>query len=202
MRETRAFIFGAGGHAQVIASLVRAQSITFVVLDATAENTISEQAFFERIEEYRSHEIYVGIGANDTRVAIFNRLVAAGIRPATCVAPNAFIASTAQIGAGVVICPGSAIMANAVLGDNVIVNTLSSVDHDCVVGAHSQITAGVTFAGNVTVGEKCFFGIKSAVVPGVTIGDNVSIMAGSLVVADVPSNVLAGGNPARIVRHF
>ena len=85
---------------------------------------------------------------------------------------------------------------------NTIINTLSSVDHDCVLGALSQVTAGVTFGGGVRTGVNCFFGIKSAVVPNTTIGDKVQLMAGSLIVSDVELNVVMGGNPARLVKRL
>ena len=64
------------------------------------------------------------------------------------------------------------------------------------------MTAGVTFGGTVRTGSNCFFGIKSAVIPNKTIGDNVQIMAGTLIVSDVESNVIMGGNPGRLVRRL
>jgi maltose O-acetyltransferase len=40
------------------------------------------------------------------------------------------------------------------------------------------------------------------VLKGVTIGDNAVIGAGGVVVHDIPANVLAAGNPARVIRHY
>ena len=97
------------------------------------------------------------------------------------------------------ICPGSIVGSKAIIGNNTIINTMSSVDHDCVLGDNSQITCGVTFGGNVIVGKNCFFGLKSAVIPGINIGDNAIVMAGSIVVNDVPQKVMVGGNPAQII---
>jgi len=85
-------------------------------------------------------------------------------------------------------------------GNNTIVGTLSSIDHDCVLGDNSQVTTGVTFGGNVTAGENCFFGKKSAVIPKVNIGDNTIIMAGSVVYKSIPENVMVGGNPVRLIK--
>ena len=45
-----------------------------------------------------------------------------------------------------------------------------------------------------------WFGAGVTVLPGVTIGDNVVIGAGSIVTKDIPSNVVAVGNPARVIR--
>lgn len=52
----------------------------------------------------------------------------------------------------------------------------------------------------VHIGKCCWLGAGVIVVPGVTIGDNVVIGAGSIVTKDIPSNVVAVGNPCRILR--
>jgi sugar O-acyltransferase (sialic acid O-acetyltransferase NeuD family) len=199
--ERRAYIHGAGGHAHVIASLLDARAI-FVVPEPQGPEQIRDVEFFERIDQYRGSDIYIGIGDNADRRRIFERYQVLGVRVATCVAPNAFVARDAVLGQGVLLCPGAVVNSRAVLGDNTIVNTLSSVDHDCFLGSHSQVTAGVTFGGWVRVGENCFFGVKSAVVPRVTIGKGVVVMAGALVTQSLPDGVLAGGSPARALRQL
>lgn len=52
----------------------------------------------------------------------------------------------------------------------------------------------------VTIGDNAWIGGNSVILPGVTIGHNVTIGAGSVVTKDVPDNVLAFGNPCRVVR--
>jgi maltose O-acetyltransferase len=52
----------------------------------------------------------------------------------------------------------------------------------------------------ITIGHNVWLGGGVIVCPGVTIGDNTVVGAGSVVVRDLPANVLAVGNPARIVR--
>jgi sugar O-acyltransferase (sialic acid O-acetyltransferase NeuD family) len=186
------FIFGAGGHARVIASLLD-RPVTFIDRDG-------EEAFLRDVEKARKSDIYVGVGENAARRKLYNRLKTLGISLATCVAPTAFIARSASLGAGCVVCPGAVVMTGAILGENVILNTKSSVDHDCQVGDHTQITVGVTLPGGVHIGESAFFGVASATFPRIVIGDNVVVRGGSLVIEDVPDNVVVGGNPAKILR--
>ncbi|MFQ4261534.1 UNVERIFIED_CONTAM: maltose acetyltransferase [Clostridioides difficile] len=52
----------------------------------------------------------------------------------------------------------------------------------------------------VTIGDNVWIGGGAIIMPGVTIGDNVVIGAGSIVTKDIPSNMIAYGNPCRIIR--
>ncbi len=52
----------------------------------------------------------------------------------------------------------------------------------------------------VRIGRNCWLGAGVLVMPGVTIGDNVVVGAGSVVTKDIPSNVVAVGNPCKILR--
>ncbi len=52
----------------------------------------------------------------------------------------------------------------------------------------------------VRIGRNCWIGANTVIIPGITIGDNVVIGAGSVVTKDIPSNVVAVGNPCKILR--
>lgn len=52
----------------------------------------------------------------------------------------------------------------------------------------------------VKIGKNCWIGAGVIIVPGITIGDNVVIGAGSVVTKDIPDNVIAVGNPCRVLR--
>ena len=54
----------------------------------------------------------------------------------------------------------------------------------------------------VRIGRNCWLGANVVVVPGVTIGDNVVVGAGSVVTHDLPDNVIAVGNPCKIMREI
>lgn len=54
----------------------------------------------------------------------------------------------------------------------------------------------------ITVGNNVWFGAGVTVLPGVTIGDDVIIGAGSVVTDDIPSGVIAAGNPCQVIRPF
>ncbi len=59
---------------------------------------------------------------------------------------------------------------------------------------------GLEYAYPITVGDNVWFGAGVHVMPGVKIGSNVVIGAGSVVTKDIPDNVVAVGNPCRVLR--
>ncbi|HBI85193.1 MAG TPA: maltose acetyltransferase [Ruminococcus sp.] len=65
-----------------------------------------------------------------------------------------------------------------------------------------QRNAGLEVALPITVGDNVWFGANVTVLPGVTIGSNTVIGAGSVVTRDIPSGVIAVGNPCRVMRQI
>lgn len=55
---------------------------------------------------------------------------------------------------------------------------------------------------DVHIGKNVWIGAGSVILPGVTIGDNTVIGAGSIVTKDIPSNVVAVGNPCHVMREI
>nr|WP_228040799.1 sugar O-acetyltransferase [Nodosilinea sp. LEGE 07088] len=59
---------------------------------------------------------------------------------------------------------------------------------------------GVAMAAPIAIGNNVWLGGGAIVCPGVTIGDNTTIGAGSVVTRSIPANVVAVGNPCRVLR--
>ncbi len=58
------------------------------------------------------------------------------------------------------------------------------------------------YAKEVKIGNDVWIGGNAVINPGVTIGDNVVIGSGSVVTKDIPSNVVAAGNPCKVIREI
>lgn len=62
--------------------------------------------------------------------------------------------------------------------------------------------AGLEYAQPINVGNNVWIGAGVHVMPGVTIGNNTVIAGGSVVIKDIPTGVLAAGNPCRVIREL
>lgn len=90
--------------------------------------------------------------------------------------------------------------AKVTFGDNVFIAPnccFSTAGHPLDM---EQRNRGLEIALPITVGNHVWFGAGVTVLPGVTIGDNTVIGAGSVVNKDIPSGVIAVGNPCRVLR--
>ena len=83
---------------------------------------------------------------------------------------------------------------NTMLGPNVV---LATAGHPILPELREQ---GYQYNAPVHIGKNCWLGAGVIVLPGITVGDNVVIGAGSIVTKDIPSNVVAAGNPCRVLR--
>lgn len=82
------------------------------------------------------------------------------------------------------------------IGNNVTFSIRVTVmAHD----ASTKIILGYTKIGRITVGNNVFVGANTTILPGVQIGNNVIIGAGSVVTRSIPDNMVAAGNPAKII---
>ncbi len=75
---------------------------------------------------------------------------------------------------------------------------MAIVGRDLQVGDHSVISSMVNIGGGCVIGSGSFIGMGALIKEGVRIGSNVIVGMGSVVYADIPDDVIALGNPARV----
>lgn len=68
------------------------------------------------------------------------------------------------------------------------------------IDSYERNEVGLEYGKPVTIGDNVWIGGGAVINPGVTIGDNAVIASGAVVTKSVPANVVAGGNPARVLR--
>jgi UDP-N-acetylbacillosamine N-acetyltransferase len=210
--ERKVIIWGASGHALVVADIIRLQRNFQLAGFLDTINPIQPGAAFdglpvfggiEQLDSLRAagiHNLIFGFGDCEARLRLSELVLSKGFKLASAIHPQAVVARGAQIQAGVVIAARAVINPGSIIGRNTIINTCASVDHECVIGEAVHISPGVRLAGRVTVGNGAWVGIGAVVIDHCSIGAGTLIGAGAVVVNDIPEGVLAYGVPARVIR--
>jgi len=134
------------------------------------------------------------------KAALIEQLHAHQLKYQPLVHPAAAVSQLCTIGLCLMIGPMSTVTTGCRLGDFVRINRCASIGHDTHIGPYTNIGPGVTVCGHCRIGSNSFIGAGSTVKDHIAIGANVLIGAGSVVTRDIQDNVVAYGNPARVVR--
>lgn len=203
-------IWGASGHAKVVADIIRIRNTYQLVgfidnINPQRHNTafcgsyiLGGEEQLNQLLEQGVNNLIFGFGDCDARLRLAHLVKSKGFQLATAIHPHSTIASDVIVGAGTVIAAGAVINSGSLIGENAIINTSSSVDHDCAIGDGTHICPGTHLGGQVTIGRGTWIGIGSTIIDHISIGSNTLIGAGAVVVNDIPENVIAYGNPAKI----
>jgi len=209
-KHQRVVIWGAGGHAKVVAEILRARGIEIVgfVDDINlgrrhepfcGATVLGGRDEFEKRQHNGLLSVIIGFGANTRRLSAgqlvksLGFMLVSAIHPSAIVAPDVVVGAGSMVAAGVVINPGSTI------GESAIVNTSAIVDHDCTLDDGVHVGPGVNIAGHVHLGRCAWIGIGATVIDHKRIGEGAIVGAGAVVIDDVPDGVVVAGVPARIL---
>jgi UDP-perosamine 4-acetyltransferase len=207
-RQRSVVVLGGGGHSRVVIDTLLAIGRDVVGLidpnSAIGESVLGVPALGDddvlSTFEPGSIDLANGVGSTHDptrRADLFRRWTELGHRFTSLVHPTAVVARDVTIHAGAQLMAGVIVQTGSSIGENSILNTAASIDHDCVIGAHVHIAPGATLSGGVVVGEGAHIGTGAIAIHGVRIGNRATIGAGAAVIGDVPDGVVAVGVPAR-----
>lgn len=189
-------ILGAGGHAHVIADIVKAEGNRVV---AFLDDDSSQKDCAGPISDYKKYddcEFVIGIGNADSRENV-SKL---DLKWHTAIHPTAVISDSAALGEGTVVMPNAVINSRTIIGKHCIINTGSIVEHDNIIGDYSHVSVGANLGGTVSIGRKCWVGIGATVKNNVTICSNSFIGAGAVVIENIKECGTYVGVPALILK--
>ncbi len=205
-------IIGGGGHAKVLINTLQLCSISILGIIDNDTNMIGDNlvgipilgddnvVFTHRPESILLVNAIGSIKILYKRRSIFSKFKEKGYIFCTVVHPSAIVASDTVLGEGTQIMAGAIIQPGSKLGMNTIVNTKTSIDHDCIIGNHVHLSPGVTLSGSVNIGDNTHLGTGTVVIQGLTIGANCLTGAGSVVIRHMPDDEKYLGVPTRKMR--
>ena len=188
METTKFILIGGGGHARVVSSIIEAQENSHLEVVFDSNSKIETLDGVENFYKYNPDQFpnalaIVAIGDNKIRKQlaqtiqhVFGKLIH----------PSASIDRLGLVGEGSVVLHHAVIQRGTRIGKHGIINTASSVDHDCVLGDFVHIAPNATLCGGVQIGDETFIGA------GV-------IGAGTVVTKNIPDGVTVVGNPGKII---
>ena len=205
LMEKAKFIFiGGGGHARVVSSIIEAQENSHLEVVFDSNSKIETLDGVENFHKYNPDQFpnalaIVAIGDNKIRKQlaqtiqhVFGKLIH----------PSASIDRLSLVGEGSVVMHHAVIQRGTRIGKHGIINTASSVDHDCVLGDFVHIAPNATLCGGVQIGDETFIGAGVVVLPQIKIGKRATVGAGSVVTKNIPDGATVVGNPGKIINSY
>ena len=192
-------VLGGGGHAKVLIDTLYSMSVPVLgVVDPDAGKhdqlilgvpVIGNDDF---ISNYSPTDIQLvnGLGSTKTtakRRQIYDKFKNLGYTFASVIHSAAIVSEYVNKSAGIQVLAGAVIQPGVSLGENTIINTKASVDHDCNIGSHVHLAPGVTISGEVKIEDGTHVGTGAVIIQGVKIGQGCLIGAGAVILSDVPS---------------
>lgn len=194
-------IIGASGHGKVIADIAKKNGYTDIVF-LDDNDDIRECGGYSVIGQsseagHLDADLIIGIGNADIRKRIQESVPKE--RLATLIHPSAVLAEDVVLGAGTVVMAGAVINSGARIGNGCIINTCSSVDHDCILGDYVHIAVGSHLCGTVIVGSQTWIGAGAIVSNNISVCSNCMIGAGAVIVKNIEESGIYIGVPARSI---
>lgn len=114
--------------------------------------------------------------------------------------PSATVAEDVVIGRGTVILAAAVVDAASRVGDFCFLNTSSKLRRRSIMGDFSSLAPHVTASDGVIIGRLSAIGERAVVSSNIHIGEATVVNAGATVLENLPSNVVASGTPAQVIR--
>ncbi len=157
------------------------------------------EKYFENIDS----QFTIGIGKPHLRKILAGKFEKIGGKLTSAISKFAEIGSFGiVIGDGCNILSGVKISNDVKIGKGTIIYYNSVITHDVTIGDFCEISPSVNILGRATIGNSTQIGTGSIIFPDVIVGNNVIIGAGSVVIENIPDNVMVAGAPAIIKKHL
>ncbi len=207
--SNQVFVFGSGGHSKsLVSALIRlGQDESGIVLvddnpslGKNVPNVIPESVACSDVSKQVSKNFcgFVGTDLKIRKVKIL-KLEDLGIKFSGFITGSTISGYNSSIHATTQVFESTYVGPSAIIGKHCVINTRSTIEHECEVGDFSHISVGAVLLGNSKVGSHVFIGAGAIVLPGVIVGDGATVGAGAVVTENVEADATVAGNPARVI---
>lgn len=197
-------IFGAGGHAKVVADIALKNGFELEgFLDDNASiSSVMGYPVLGKIDDcvkFKESCVFaMGIGNNAVRKMIFEKY--SDYEYPTLIHPTVSQGIETKIGKGTVVMPMAVINACTEIGDFCVINSGAVVEHDCKIGNYTLVAPHATICGTVRIGEFVWMGAGSTVNQTINICDGVTVGSGTVVIKDITERGTYVGVPATKIK--
>jgi len=145
--------------------------------------------------------VLLGIGDPTTKSKIIAKLSSDKINFPTLIHPSVQISEDeVAISKGCIICGGTIITCNIVIGSFVTLNLMCTIGHDTIIDDFSSFMPSVNISGEVHIQEKVYVGTGAKIINQLTIGTGTIVGAGAVVSKSLPDYCTAVGIPAKPIK--
>ena len=204
-------IIGASGFGREVANVVEAINLHIptwnligLIDDNLSGKTVEGFNIIGTVDDVINikNKPYVAIAIADykTRKRLVEKFETHGFKFATLIDPSARIGRRVEIGEGSIICMDTHFTTNIKIGDHCIINNSCGIGHDTILADYVSMMSNTIIGGDVFIGEGCYFGLSCSVINMININQYCKFGSGAIVVTDIPSNSLAVGVPAKVIK--
>ena len=199
VERPRLNILGASGHGRVVADIAKLNGYTKIYFyddDQSLKKCDGYQVVGTEADlDQAIGQLFIAIGNPKIRRRVMEKYKNRNFP--VLIHPNAVVAKNVEIGYGSVVMAGVVINPGVRIGRCCIVNTSSSIDHDCCIGDYVHVSVGAHLCGTVEINEDTWIGAGATVSNNVNICSSCMIGSGDVVIKDIEEAGTYIGVPAK-----
>lgn len=208
-------LWGGRSKAKVIIEMINEIYGSSAEVVAIFDKTLTKPTFRSNIKHYsqnfdlndickQSTHFIICMGGEHgyARYLTAKKFEGIGLKPLSLISKYSILDKLECVGSGLQAMPGAIAHKFSIIGDQCILNTNSTIDHDCIIVNGVHIMGSASVAGCVKIGNYSTIVTNATILPNISLGNNVFIGAGAVVTCDISDNKVVAGVPAKFLRYF
>jgi sugar O-acyltransferase (sialic acid O-acetyltransferase NeuD family) len=152
-------------------------------------------------KEFENKDLYFTFALSNSHIkeSLDQKIYKWGLKPCNLIHPSCVISNNVEFGKSLWFAPGVIVNSGSKIGNGAVLNTATTIDHDCKIEDYVNISPGCHLSGRTRIKKHTFLGTGVITIPDITIGKNCVVGAGSVIINDINDNSKVVGVPGRII---